>query len=66
MRGFRGRMKAGVGWTTRRGFLRACAGAAGLAGLAGAPWVVRGAAPAAAKEEEQAEFKLTLVSVGDG
>jgi len=25
-----------------------------------------GAAPAAAKEEEQAEFKLTLVAVGDG
>jgi len=54
-------MKAGVGRTTRRGFLRACAGAAGLAGLAGAPWVVRGAGPAVAASER---ITMGLIGVG--
>ena len=54
-------MKAGVGRTTRRGFLRVCAGAAGLAGLSGAPWVVRGAAPAAAASER---ITVGLIGVG--
>ena len=61
MRGFRDRTKAGVGRTTRRGFLRACAGAAGLAGLAGAPWVVRGAGSAVAASER---ITVGLIGVG--
>jgi large subunit ribosomal protein L7/L12 len=33
---------------------------------AGAATAAAGAAPAAAKEEEQTEFKVTLISVGEG
>jgi len=54
-------MTADVGRTTRRGFLRACAGVAGLAGLSGAPWVVRGAGPAAAASER---ITVGLIGVG--